>query len=142
MQHLIAQRSTIVLVLAVLACTVGIAWAGSPHFVGTPTATCADNTLTVEGKEAGLGDELQIFVSVTSTVLCINNGGNHPKAENKGTFGTQGTFPVQSGKADFSLTLLVTLQPDCSPPMELVFTNIMVVDTANGLSASLGSCTP
>jgi hypothetical protein len=118
------------------------AWAGSPHFVGTPTATCEDSTLTVVGKEAGLGDETQINVTVTSTVLCINNGGNHPKAENKGAFSAGGQFPVQNGKADFTVNLVVTLQPDCSPPMVLAFTNIIVTDAANGLTANLGSCTP
>jgi len=34
-----------------------VAFAGGPHFVdGTVTATRTDNTLTVSGKEAGLGD--------------------------------------------------------------------------------------
>src|SRR5215475_7204668 len=54
------------------------AWAGSPHFVEC-SVTTSGNTLTVDGKEAGLGDEDQITVVVTADALCINSGGNHPR---------------------------------------------------------------
>jgi hypothetical protein len=38
---------------------------------------------------------------------------------------------VQNGKADFSVTTdPVVFQPDCSPPMTVVFTNIVVTVTA------------
>jgi hypothetical protein len=57
------KRALTVLGLAA-ALTVGVAGtalAGSPHFVdGTVTATRTGDTLTVSGKEAGLGDETQI----------------------------------------------------------------------------------
>jgi hypothetical protein len=29
------------------------------------------------------------------------------------------------------------LQPDCTPPMTLVFTNVTVTDTTNGISVNL-----
>lgn len=46
------------------------AWAGSPHFVrDSITATCTDNSLTVAGKEAGLGGEAQVDIQVTATAL-------------------------------------------------------------------------
>jgi hypothetical protein len=114
------------------------AFAGSPHFVTvsktiTTTNTTGD-TLNVVGKEAGLGNEAQIQVQVSATALCINSGGNHPKAVNKGSFSATGTFPVQNGKANFSLTLMATFQPSCSPPMTVAWQDIVVTDLTNGIS--------
>jgi hypothetical protein len=114
-----------------------VAWAGSPHFVdSTVTVTRADDSLVVSGKEAGLGDEAQIHVVVSATAECINPGGNHPQAANKETFSAEGDFPVQNGKAYFSLTLTATFQPSCSPPMSIVWTDVTVTDTTNGISES------
>jgi len=123
-----------VLALATTALAVQAAWAGSPHFVGTPTITRSGDAITVSGKVAGLGNETQINVAVTADVACVNPGNNEPKAENKGATIAEGTFPVQNGKALFSLTLTATFQPDCTPPMTVVFTNVVVADTAHGLS--------
>ena len=114
------------------------AWAGSPHFVDdTITATRTDNSLTVAGKEAGLGDEAQVNIQVTATALCINGGGNHPKAVNKESVNAAGQFPVQNGKANFSLTLTAVFQPSCSPPMTVAFTDVTVTDLTNGITATL-----
>jgi hypothetical protein len=33
---------------------------------------------------------------------------------------------VQNGKADFSITLTATFQPDCTPPMTLVWSNVTI----------------
>jgi hypothetical protein len=111
------------------------AWAGSPHFVSTSVIR-SDDSLTVFGKEAGLGNEPQVHIVVTTTALCINSGGNHPKAVNKEDIAAEGDFPVQNGKANFSLTLTATFQPDCSPPMTVAFTNVMVCDTTNNICNS------
>jgi hypothetical protein len=121
-------------VFTVLMLTATAAWAGSPHFVGAVTKTQSGNTLTVSGKEAGLGNEDQVHIVVSATALCINNGGQHPKAVNKESVSAEGTFPVQNGKADFSLTLTATFTPDCSPPMTVSFTDITVTDTTNGIT--------
>ena len=111
------------------------ALAGSPHFVdSTVTASRSGNTLTVSGKEAGLGDESQVHIVVTATAECINGGGNHPKAVNKESVSTAGDFPVQNGKANFTLSVTATFQPSCSPPMTVAFTNVTVTDTTNGIS--------
>src|SRR5438067_3515036 len=110
--------------LAALFLVMPAAWAGSPHFVdSTVTATRTDNTLTVSGKEAGLGDELQVHIVVTATALCINGGGKHPKAMNKMSMSMGGDFPVQNGKANFSLALTAVFDPPCSPPMTVSFTS-------------------
>jgi phage tail sheath gpL-like len=127
-----------VLALAAVAVAVPAAWAGSPHFVSV-TATRADNSLTVEGKEAGLGNETQVHIVVTATAECINPGGHHPKAVNKESVSEEGDFPVQNGKANFSLTLTASFQPECSPPMTVRFTDVRVTDTTHGISKNLGS---
>jgi hypothetical protein len=117
-----------------------VAWAGSPHFVSnTVKATRTDNTLVVEGKEAGLGDELQVNIVVTATAECINKGEKHPKAANKESLSEEGTFPVQNGKANFQLSLTAAFKPECAPPMSVVFSNVTVADVTNGISRNLGS---
>jgi hypothetical protein len=128
------------LALATVAFAVPTAWAGSPHFVSnTVTATRTDDSLTVSGKEAGLGNEAQVHIVVTATAVCINPGGNHPKAVNKESVSAEGDFPVQNGKAEFSLTLTATFQPECSPPMTVEFRNVTVTDETNDISRNLGT---
>ena len=127
-------------VIAAAAVAAPVAVAGSPHFINSAfSVSRSGDTLTVSGKEAGLGDEAQIHVEVTATAECINGGSNHPKAVNKTDVYAAGDFPVQNGKADFSLTLTATFQPSCSPPMTVRFTNVTVTDTTNGLTKSLGT---
>jgi hypothetical protein len=128
------------LTLAIAAFAAPGVWAGSPHFVSnTVTATRTDNTLIVSGKEAGLGDEAQVHIEVSATALCINPGGNHPKAVNKESVSVGDNFPVQNGKAEFSLSLTATFQPECSPPMTVEFHDVTVTDTTNGISRNLGN---
>jgi hypothetical protein len=122
-------------VIAMLAFTVAITTAGSPHFIAnTITKSIDGNTLTVSGKEAGLGDEAQIHIVVTATASCINPGSHHPKAANKTSVTAEGTFPVQNGKAEFTLSATATFQPDCTPPMTVVWSNILISDTTNGIT--------
>ena len=89
----------------------------------------------MSGKEAGLGDESQVHIVVTATALCINGGGNHPKAVNKESVSAEGIFPVQNGKAEFQLSVTATFSPPCSPPMTVEFTDITVTDTTNNISS-------
>jgi hypothetical protein len=113
------------------------AFAGSPHFVNHAFSVArTDNSLTVSGKEAGLGDEAQVHIVVSATAECINPGQHHPKAANKESVSAAGDFPVQNGKADFTLTVTATFKPDCTPPMTVVFIDITVTDTTNGISKS------
>ena len=111
--------------------------AGSPHFVSV-TAARSGNTLTVSGKEAGLGNETQVHIEVTATAECVNGGGKHPKAVNKESVSAEGDFPVQNGKALFELTLTASFQPDCSPPMTVRFSNVVVADVEHKISKGLG----
>lgn len=114
------------------------AWAGSPHFVDDQlTAFRTGDTLTVSGKEAGLGNEDQVHIVASATAACLNPGGNFPQAANKETVSAAGDFPVQNGKADFELSLTAVFQPSCSPPMTIVFGDVTVTDTTNGVTATL-----
>ena len=118
------------LVMVVAGVTATAAFAGRAHFVGDPTLTRSDNSITVEGKVAGLGNVPQIDVQVTGTAECVNPGANKPKAANKQAISAGGQFPVQNGKAEFSVTATATFQPSCSPPMTVVFSNVTVTVTA------------
>jgi hypothetical protein len=101
------------------------------HFVGTPTITRNDDTLTVSGKVAGLGQVTQIHVVVSGEVACINPGDKHPKATNKEGFSAGGDFPAQNGKSLFSITTTSPdISPTCTPPMTLQFSNVVVTVTA------------
>jgi hypothetical protein len=113
-----------------------VAYAGSPHFV-TADATRTDNTLTVTFKEAGLGNEPQVHIVLSATALCINNGGKHPKAVNKASVSAADDFPVQNGKAEGSLSVTATFQPDCSPPMTVQFTDVTLIDETSGARANI-----
>jgi hypothetical protein len=109
--------------------------AGNAHFVSLSVTNNGDNTLTVTGKEAGLGDEQQVHIVVTAIAECINGGSNHPKAVNKTGVSAGGDFPVQNGKADFSLTTdPAVFQPSCDPPMSVDFVQVTVSDVGNGIS--------
>jgi hypothetical protein len=124
------RRMLLAAVLAlVLSALAAPAYAGSPHFVGTPTLTRSGDTLTVSGKVAGLGDETQITVTVTADVQCVNPGNNEPQAENKGAAIASGTFPAQNGKALFTLSGTGVTDPACSPPMRLVYSGVTVTVT-------------
>jgi len=128
------MRRLIVISLLALT-TAAVAWAGNPHFISVD-ATRSGNTLTVSGKEAGLGNESQVHIVITATASCINPGDKHPRAANKVSVSAEGDFPVQNGKALFSLTLTPSFQPECSPPMTVVFTDVVVTDVTSGISKS------
>jgi hypothetical protein len=113
------------------------AFAGSPHFVGTPTITSSGDSANSSGKVAGLGNEASIFVTVDAQADCINGGTHHPKATNKETVEASGQFPVQNGKADFSEGLTTSLS--CSPPMTISWSLISI--TVYEGCDSLSTCT-
>ena len=132
------RKLLVLATLVVAVIIVPIALAGSPHFIASATsASVSGNTLTVSGKEAGLGDEAQIHIVLTATALCINNGGHHPKAVNKEDVTAAGDFPVQNGKANFTLSVTAVFQPDCSPPMTVQFADITLTDTTNGITLTV-----
>jgi hypothetical protein len=125
-------------VMAAVLFSVQPAFAGSPHFVDDKVQLTQDGaTLTVSFKEAGLGDEEQVHVVLSADAQCVNPGNNEPQAANKESFSTAGDFPVQNGKTEGTLSLTAVFQPSCSPPMTVVFSNVVLTDTTNGISVSL-----
>jgi len=131
------RRLILVTALVTAAIAAPNVWAGSPHFVGDPTVTRSGDSLTVSGKEAGLGNEAQVEIQVSVEAACLNPGENFPQAANKQTFTQTGTFPVQNGKALFTLTVTATFQPHCSPPMTVVFGDVTVTDLTNGVTTTI-----
>ena len=130
------KRQVVLLgVAAVAALTVvgSVLAVSNAHFVGTPTASRSGNTLTVSGKVAGLGDVDEITVTISADAQCVNPGSNKPKAANKQSISSTEDVPVQNGKALFSSDLTATFQPDCTPPMTVEFSNVVVtVNAADG----------
>lgn len=138
LKGLTMRRTIFPIIVACIAMSLGTvtALAGNPHFIGTPTAAisgAAGETVTVSAKEAGLGDEAQIVAVLSGDAQCVNPGGNEPQAANKQSFSTSSVIPVQNGKADYSISLTATFQPNCSPPMSVVWSNLTLTDTTNGL---------
>jgi hypothetical protein len=128
----------LLLLTAAAGLAVPVALAGSPHFVGGATVTVnADGSLTVVAKEAGLGGET-ISVTLTGDVACVNPGEKKPKAANKHSFADSDTFDVNNGKADINLTTNApSFTPDCSPPMTIEYSNLVLTDNTNGISLTI-----
>ena len=120
---------------AIMAMTLALpAMAGNAHFVGATSVERSGDTLTVSGKVAGLGNIDQIHVEVTADAACVNPGNKKPKAENKQDVSVGDDFPVQNGKAVFSLDLTASFSPNCSPPMTVEYSNVTVTVTATGVN--------
>ncbi len=129
LRHLAASLPLIV--AAVLATQLP-ASAGAPHVPDAKVvATVSGPVLTVAFKESGLGDEQQITVQVTATAHCVNPGGNDPQAGNKASFTQQANVPVQSGKAEGTLSVTAVFSPACSPPMGTVWDSATYTDLTN-----------
>jgi hypothetical protein len=50
--------------------------------------------------------------------------------------------PVQNGKADYTISVTATFQPSCNPPMTVSFTDIVLTDTTNNLTANIPGTLP
>jgi hypothetical protein len=100
-------------------------FAGKAHYV-TLSGSLDGTTVSVDFKVAGLGNIEQISVVVTADAACVNPGTKKPKAANKQSFSATADFPVQNGKAEGSIELTATFTPDCTPPMEVQFSNVQI----------------
>ena len=121
------------LVAIAIAAVPSLAGVKGAHFVGAPSINESGATLSAAGKVAGLGNVEQIHVTLSADAACINPGNNHPQAGNKESFSAQGDFPVQNGRAEFSLDLIAAFKPDCTPPMTVDWSNIVITVTAPGV---------
>jgi hypothetical protein len=125
--------------LSLMLALVGVphAYAGFPHIVSCSISSQTATEVCVEGKEAGLGDEDQITVSVEVTAHCQNPGEKNPKAANKATFETNAQVPVQNGKALYDLCVSPSFSPACDPPMSTIVDSVVVTDETNNLECIL-----
>jgi hypothetical protein len=154
MKRIITHRSKVVLAVAALMCTVGIAWAVNPHFIGRATATLLQNgDLQVSWKEAGLGNnqniDYELSADATATFHCVNNGGQCPNAANKttvsGPVSATGTFNSgQNGQITGSLTASApgaggfTCPSGQTLTLSVVsYSNITLEDTTNEIFADV-----
>jgi len=132
----VAAIATVALTVALVASS---AFAVSPHFNFANVTNVTSNSLTVSFKESGLGNSLNsVNITVTATAECINPGSHHPKAANKSSESASGTFNVSNGQATGSLTVFATnLSPNCTPPMVIAWTDVVVTDTTFNDSISI-----
>ena len=125
---------TMIGVVAIAGLTATIASASSIHFIKSATSAArSGNSLVADFKISGLGLTVtRVDVKLQADAECVNPGSNKPKAANKGTFSAEGTFTVNNGTAEGQLTLSPSFQPDCTPPMTVVFSNVVLVASVDG----------
>ena len=116
----------------------GMAWAGSPHFDSCGLSV-SNGMVCVAGKEAGLGNETQVQVTLVGSAHCQNPGGNDPSAQNKVDFVQDMVAPVQNGKALYEVCATTSFKPACSPPMTVVVDAVVLFDSTNGIACTLGN---
>jgi len=137
-------------VLVILALTVAVALADSPHFVSA-SAKISGANLVVSFKEAGLGTNQLISYeadgNATAIYVCVNKGGANPSASNKttvqGPVSATGSF--SSGK-NGNVTASLTLTPPPPPATfscpkgqhqetaEVTYTDVSITDTTHGIT--------
>ena len=146
--------------MAVCACAALTFWAASAsatsgaHFFSATASINDTGALVVSWDEAGVGQatvSYTLAASGTATYACLNGGGNHPKAANKATVNgpvsASGTFPViKNGRVTGSLSAGPPGPGSFSCPggqtlvlASVTYTDIVLTDTTNGVTADLGS---
>jgi hypothetical protein len=125
--------------------------ADAPKFHATSSSVNGAAALVVSFDERGLGNtniDYTLTADATATFACINGGGNHPQAANKETVSSEvsagGSFEPRNGRVQASLTAGPPSAGSftCPNGQRLVlasvsYTNVVLTDTTNGVSASL-----
>lgn len=102
------------------------------------------------GLGSNAGTNYLVTADATATYQCINNGGNNPKAENKGTVAGPvsggGTFTSDTNGRVEACVAVAPLSPGdqikCTPGLtlflsEVSYTNVVLTDITNGVSLSI-----
>jgi hypothetical protein len=92
-----------------------VAFAGRPHFVGSPTCVVNGNQLCCSGKVAGLGTAPTV-VQVTAGFSCQNRGGNNPPGQASGQ-----SAPIQPSGGQITFTNVCTSAAGCPDDMTATF---------------------
>jgi hypothetical protein len=124
---------------ALVALTASAAWADSPHFIGTPTATLSGNSLNISASVAGLGTADNAEFSLDGTVnvfsRCYNKGGNKPQADNKQetiNVSQDQSFPVRNGRTNISFTVTPLSSLTCPGNQVVVIESVSYNLTLSG----------
>jgi hypothetical protein len=129
----------------------GAADAGSAKFHSTGSSVNNDGALVVNWDQRGLGEgdvDYTLTADATALYACINGGGKNPSAANKQAFQGSveggGSFEAKNGRVVASLTAGPLQAPEfqCPPGQRRVlaavsYTNIVLTDTTNGVSADV-----
>jgi hypothetical protein len=144
------------IVVATVALVVMMAFAGpalaqAPKFHAAASAVNNDGALVASWDERGLGNDnvdYTLTADAEAVYACINRGGNHPEAANKETINAEvsanGSFEPKNGRIQASLTAGPPSAGDFSCPggqrlvlASVAYTNIVLTDTTNGVTAAL-----
>jgi hypothetical protein len=142
-----------ILIALVTLLFLAVAFAQNPHFIYATSTLNPDASLTVDFKEAGLGNNQNINYILeadgVATYACQNHGGNFPKDPKKidqaATLEGTGTFSSgRNGQITASLT--VGPPPPPSPSnckgnqvevlLAVSYTNIVLTDDTNKVSTT------
>lgn len=143
----------VVALVAILTLAVAPVFAANPHFVKASASISNSGNLTVQFKEAGLGDSVTVTERASADAEavygCINGGGKHPQAANKETVNAEvsasGPFTsAKNGSVTGSLTLTPPSAGDFSCPSgqrlvlgSVTYTNVAITDVTNGVSQDI-----
>jgi hypothetical protein len=153
MRRIRVPKGTLVLALAALVWTPGLASAQNPHFIKASANIDNAGDLVCSFKEAGLGDTETTYTcqaDAAVTCTCVTKSGKCPSAANKVTFNSsvsqQGTFDPHNGTVSATLTATapacpVSVQPTCGGGQTLTlsavtYTNIVLEDVTHTVFAS------
>jgi hypothetical protein len=150
------SRSPRIILLALVALVASLAFAATasaaaPKFHSTDSAVNNAGALVASWDERGLGNtniDYTLTADAEAVFACINGGGKHPQAANKETINAEvsanGSFEPKNGRVQASLTAGPPSAGafTCPSGQRLVlasvsYTNIVLTDTTNGVTATL-----
>ena len=125
--------------------------ADAPKFHAANSAVNNAGALVASWDERGLGNtniDYTLTADASAVFACINGGGNHPQAANKETVNAEvsaaGSFEPKNGRVQASLTAGPPSAGSFSCPngqrlvlASVAYTNIVLTDTTNGVTANL-----
>ena len=140
----------VVSVATILALSATAAWADAPKFHSVSSSVSSSGALVVNWDERGLGNlniDYTLTADASAVYACINGGGNHPQAANKETVNSEvsasASFEPKNGRVTASLSAGPPSAGGFTCPngrrlvlASVSYTNIVLTDTTNGVSAS------
>jgi hypothetical protein len=115
------------LMLMAFAATSVLGASQGAHYNSGPTVSVTGNTLSVDGKAAGLGNIGAVDISLTGTVTvnsrCYTKSNNKPQAANKQeniNVDQSGTFAARNGSVTFHFEVTPLSTLSCPPGQRVV----------------------